>query len=122
MKTEKQAQPAAHLLVGVTAAWLCGMCRVQQAGISRPLCYPMQLARTIVFVCLPAGSNHARCARCAAQVLWTDPLTGLKTLQHDIAIDRGMSFEVRPPDGWGVCVWLLGALHVLQANAASCAV
>ena len=34
-----------------------------------------------------------RCALHAAQVLWTDPLTQLPTMRHDVKIDRGMSFE-----------------------------
>lgn len=28
-----------------------------------------------------------------AQVLWVDPYRGLKTLRHDLTLDRGVSFQ-----------------------------
>ena len=37
------------------------------------------------------GQNISRAG--PPEVLWVDPLTGLKTLRHEVTVDRGMSFE-----------------------------
>ena len=48
----------------------------------------------------------------APQVLWTDTLSTVDTLRHDLLVDRGVAFEVSRGHGggWLVCVcfgWLV---------------
>ncbi len=33
------------------------------------------------------------CVVCNVQTLWVDPYRGLRTLRHDLTLDRGLSFE-----------------------------
>ena len=60
-----------------------------------PRCRGHRSARPLLNAAGLPGAAPPAHPPAARQVLWVDPLTGLKTLQHDIAIDRGMSFEVR---------------------------
>lgn len=56
-----------------------------------------------------------------------DPLTGLPTLQHDLTIDRGMSFEAalgrlehERIGGWGWGVYLLLTAAASQLRTRAC--
>ena len=56
------------------------------------------LKRLTDYIAIPCHDCAQRlvgcCSECLAeQVLWVDPYRGLKTLRHDLTLDRGVSFQ-----------------------------